>query len=525
MGKRPIVHAFALLAAALATAASAAPRVELDSGAIEGKADHDLNVFLGIPYAKPPVGELRWRAPEPLPHWTAVRPTTSFSASCYQTEGKPFGPFTREFVEVGRRSEDCLYLNVWAPAKPAKALPVLVFIHGGGFGSGSTAVPVYTGAGLARRGVIVVTINYRLGAFGFLAHPALTAESPLKSSGNYGILDMIAALRWVKANIAQFGGDPQNVTISGQSAGAAAVSDLLVSPQAKGLFARTIIQSGPGLGVNMLTLDQAEQTGLDVARKLNAQSIAQLRAVASDAIVAATASPPPSKNAVPRILMAPNLDGKIVAMNPESADGRAVSDVPVMAGFNKDEAFIFGVPHVTPDAFVEYVKTRYGNFTDRFLALYPHATTEEASRSMDEMGRDRYMAQLILWAERHVAAEQQPLYLYQFDHSYPGLDAKRFGAFHTAEVPYVLGALDIAGIPFTDTDHQVSRQMEDRWVAFMTGGDPNVPDTPHWTSWREGPGKIMHLGDNPGISWPVSDKTRLDVFRAYVAAGGQLSLF
>ncbi|MEG3178680.1 carboxylesterase family protein [Sphingomonas sp. RB3P16] len=525
MVRRLLVGACLLLATAPASAAAAEPRAVLESGVVTGKTDGDLNVFLGVPYARPPVGAFRWREPvAPLP-WNGVRPATRFSAACYQTEGKPFGPFTTEFVAVGPRSEDCLYLNVWSPAKPAKRRPVLLFIHGGGFGSGATSVPIYNGADLARRDVVVVTINYRLGAFGFLAHPGLTAESPLKSSGNYGILDMIAALRWIRANIAQFGGDPQNVTISGQSAGAAAVSDLLVSPLAKGLFARAIIQSGPGLGVNIRPLAQAEQTGVDVARKLGATSVAQLRAATPDAIVAATASPPPSKNAVPRILMAPNLDGTVVAMNPDAADGRVVSDVPVMAGFNKDEAFIFGAPDVTPEAFIEYVKTRYGAFTESFLALYPHATRTEASQSMDQIGRDRYMAQLILWAERHVAAEQAPLYLYQFNHSYPGLDAKRFGAFHTAEVPYVLGALDIAGVRFTAKDHKVSRQMEDRWVAFMTIANPNVANGPLWPSWREAPGKIMTLGDTPGTSWPVSAKTRFDVFRAYVASGGQLSLF
>jgi len=498
----------------------------VSGGRIEGRNEGDLNLFLGIPYAKPPVGDLRWREPAPVVPWRGVLAAATYSPACYQTEGRSFGPFTDEFVNVGRRSEDCLYLNVWSPSKPGRKRPVFLYIHGGGFGSGSTSVPVYDGAGLARKGVVVVTINYRLGVFGFLAHPALTAESPLKSSGNYGVLDMIAALKWVRANIGRFGGDSRNVTIAGQSAGAAAVSDLLVSPAAKGLFAHAVIQSGPGLGVRGRTLVDAEQIGEGVASRLGVRTPEELRRLPADALLAATAVNPPAKGSTPEILMAPNIDRVVIAWDPEKASGRVISDVPIMAGYNHDEAFIFGTPKdVTPEQFEDYVKSRYGDFAARFLAVYPHATGEEASRSLDDIGRDRYMSQLVLWAEQHAAAQKAALYLYEFKHSYPGSDPARFGAFHTAEVPYVLGALNVPHIKFTAEDHRIADQMETRWVNFMTKGDPNDRLSPAWPEWSHVPGRIMMLGSHPEAGWPVSLKTRFDVFRDYVASGGRLSLF
>lgn len=521
-----VVCALAAVAALGTTAASAGPRVAVSGGRIEGFSDGDLNIFLGIPYAKPPVGDFRWRAPAQVGPWRGVLATTSYSPACYQTDGRSFGPFTSEFVNVGRRSEDCLYLNVWSPSKPGRKRPVLLYIHGGGFGSGSTSVPVYDASGLARKGVVVVTINYRLGVFGFLAHPALTAESPLKSSGNYGILDMIAALKWVRVNIDRFGGDPANVTISGQSAGAAAVSDLLVSPAAKGLFARAVIQSGPALGVQSRTLAQAEKIGQGVSERLGVRSVGELRHLSADALLAATAVNPPAKGSTPQILMAPNVDRKIIAWDPESADSRVISDVPVMAGYNHDEAFIFGAPSgVTPQQFEDYVSSRYGDFAARFLAVYPHASGEEASQSMDDIGRDRYMSQLVLWAERHAAAQKAALYLYEFNHRYPGSDPNRFRAFHTAEVPYVLGALTINGVKFTADDRQVADQIKTRWVNFMTKGEPNDGASPAWPEWHRAPGRIMLLRSRPEMGWPVSSKIRFDVFRDYVAGGGKLSLF
>ena len=348
--KRSISGCVLGLAAAFAgLAAPMGQQVRTDKGIVEGSTDGAVDRYLGIPYARPPVGRLRWREPLPAKPWVGVRRAKDFSAACYQTDGRPFGPFTREFVDLGRVSEDCLYLNVWAPRAHVKPLPVYFYIHGGGFGSGSGSIAVYDGGGLARHGAVVVTINYRLGAFGFLAHPALTAESPLKSSGNYGILDAIAALKWVHANIAHFGGDPANVTIAGQSAGAAAVSDLLMSPLAKGLFQKASIQSGPALGIRGRTLAQAEQTGLATARRLGAPTLATLRGLPAAAVLAATVVEPPKDKpgGVPQIVMQPNVDGRVIAASPEQLETPFVSDVPIIAGYNRDEAFIFGTPKST----------------------------------------------------------------------------------------------------------------------------------------------------------------------------------
>ena len=526
--KRSISGCVLGLAAAFAgLAAPMGQQVRTDKGIVEGSTDGAVDRYLGIPYARPPVGRLRWREPLPAKPWVGVRRAKDFSAACYQTDGRPFGPFTREFVDLGRVSEDCLYLNVWAPRAHVKPLPVYFYIHGGGFGSGSGSIAVYDGGGLARHGAVVVTINYRLGAFGFLAHPALTAESPLKSSGNYGILDAIAALKWVHANIAHFGGDPANVTIAGQSAGAAAVSDLLMSPLAKGLFQKASIQSGPALGIRGRTLAQAEQTGLATARRLGAPTLATLRGLPAAAVLAATVVEPPKDKpgGAPQIVMQPNVDGRVIAASPEQLETPFVSDVPIIAGYNRDEAFIFGTPKSTPASFASYVRDRYGDFADRFLDAYPHATEEEATRAMDDIGRDRYMAQLTIWADRRAASGRQPLYLYQFTHTYPSQDPARFGSFHTAEVPYVLGSVNIPGVKFTADDRQMADQMEARWIAFMRSGNPDVRTMPHWPEWRASPGRIMFLGLEPREDWSTSSAARFKLFKEFVASGGQLSLF
>jgi para-nitrobenzyl esterase len=479
--------------------------------------------FLGVPYAKPPVGTLRWRDPEPAIPWSGTRDATRFSAACYQAPSLPWGPFTTEFLNQSPLSEDCLYLNIWAPKSHTTPLPVVVFIHGGGFGSGSSSVPIYDGQVLAGRGVVVVTINYRLGVFGFLAHPALSRESHEGSSGEYGLLDMVAALKWVRNNIGAFSGDPADVTIGGQSAGAAAVNDLLVSPVARGLFSRAVAQSGSGMGVGMLTIAQAEHIGTLLAEKLGVATIEQLRALSAESLMKATVVHAPSSNrkGPPGIVFAPNLDGKVLPVDPEQPLAKPESDVPLLTGFDTDEGEIMGRQPTTPADFEAAVRARYGDFATRLLQAYPHGNVEQATDSAILIARDRYMAGLLLWSQARTASSGEPIYGYPYDHPYPGPDPARFGAFHTAEVPYVFGALHQEGRSFTQQDHGVSQHMQDYWVAFFRSGTP----APSWPLISGHSTQVMKLGSRFVPVAAVSSPERLSIFRDYHDHGGKLSLF
>ncbi|WP_138918594.1 carboxylesterase/lipase family protein [Nitrospirillum viridazoti] len=528
------MRAFKMLAGAavalflLPAAASAQPTVQLSSGEIRGAEKGAVDEFLGIPYAQAPVGPLRWHDPLPVKAWQGMRDATQASPACYQGPPGKFGPFTSEFLIQGPVSEDCLYLNVWKPRQAHGKLPVFVYIHGGGFGSGSGTIPIYEGGGLAAKGAVVVTINYRLGVFGFLAHPELTQESALHSSGNYSLLDMIEALKWVRANIAKFGGDPDTVTIAGQSAGAAAVNDLIMSPLAKGLFQRAVAQSGSAMGIHMPSLAEAEATGVTFAEKVGAKSLAELRAIPADALQQAANVPPPTPGAKPvrpTIVFAPNLDAVIVTGDPEDPAAPVASRVPLMTGFNADEGTLFGNSELTATDFTALVRERYGQSADRLLAVYPHATDAEARASYKLLAQDRYMAGLVLWAQTRTAASGQDVYIYLYDHPYPATgDGQDFGAFHTAEVPYVMGALDKGGRVFTDRDRAVSRALQTHWLAFMKKGDPTLPGAA-WPRVAIGAPTVMGLGDTTGPRQGVSSEARFEAFRDYVASGGKLSLF
>jgi para-nitrobenzyl esterase len=510
----------------LALKVHAAPVIRLVAGSVKGVSQPNTDAYFGIPYAQPPVGSLRWRDPQPVHRWHGVRNATQPAAACFQSPPREFGPFTAEFLITLPVSENCLYLNVWKPRTAAGKLPVYFFIHGGGFGSGSANIPIYDGSDLAARGVVVVTINYRVGVFGFLAHPELTAESSRHTSGNYGLLDMVAALRWTRANIARFGGDPANITISGQSAGAAAVNDLILSPQAVGLFQRAIAESGSGMGVHALAPVRAEQIGSELAAKVSAHTIAELRQVPPDRLQEATNISPPttgSRPKAPQILFAPNVDGVVLVGDREDAKGPLQSAVPLLTGFNTAEGLALGAPQ-TPAEFEAMVRERYGAFADRYLQLYPHASQQEFERSLDELARDRYMAGLVIWTEQRTLHSGQAVYTYLYDHPYPPAGGKGFGAFHTAEVPYVFGALRQQGREFTARDHDVARQMQDRWIAFMSSGDPSLPGSP-WPKATAHAENVMALGDSVGIRPAVSSPERLALFREFVASGGQLSLF
>lgn len=492
-------------------------------GPIRGSVAQGVASYLGIPYAKPPVGALRWRAPQPPDTWRNVRDAVQFGPSCYQDPPAPIGPYGPEFLISLPMSEDCLYLNVWTPVSRTGQLPVYVFIPGGAFLSGSGSVPIYNGTNLAAQGVVVVTLNYRLGVFGFLALPELASESDIGSSGNYGLEDVIAVLQWVNANIARFGGNPSLVTVGGQSAGAMMVNDLLVSGPAKGLFARAIAESGSGMGLPLMTLTEAEDWGMGFQKAAEVADVAQLRVLSAARLnqvatayqIARLDELTSGELAAARVLaFAPNVDGRLLSADPEG-DTHPQSNVPLLTGFNSNEAG--GAVGTTPEKFIATVRTRYGAFADRFLALYPHATAEEATASTAVLTRDRYMARLMFFSEDRSRASGETVYDYLFDHSYPGSDPAKFGAFHTAEVPYVFGALTQSGRVFTAADHDVSRQLQTYWINFMKTGDPNAGDLPHWPKVGGSEALIMRLGDHAGARSAVSSPARLALFREYAA--------
>ena len=514
-----------VVAASIAAPALADPMVRTSAGTVQGVTLHGTSRFLGIPFAAAPVGPLRWQAPQPPARWQGTRKAQAPAPACYQGAPRQFGPYTPEFLIEGPVSEDCLYLNVWTPAKTHGKLPVLVYIHGGGFGSGSGTIPIYDGTGLARRGAIVVTINYRLGVFGFLAHPDLSREGA-GTSGNYGLLDMIAALRWVRANIGAFGGDAGNVTIAGQSAGAAAVNDLVLSPLAQGLFERAIAQSGSGMGIGIATLAQAERNGMAFADRAGVTGIAALRALDAATLQRLSDRPPPGAGGAARassIGFAPNLDGRVIAADPENGASKPVASVSFMTGFAADEGLAFGTPD-TPAAFDAYVTTKFGEFAGRILALYPHTDAAQVAGSIRLLARDRYMASMAMWAEKRSALSARPIYAYLFDHPYPAANGKSFGAFHTADVPYVMGALRLGGRSFTRADDVVSARVQNHWLAFMRTGDPSIPNG-QWTPATPAAAPVMTIGSGAGMQPAVSSPARYAALRDFVQAGGRLTLF
>lgn len=509
----------------LAAAASPQPSstVSLAQGQLSGVAEDASTAFLGIPYAAPPLGPNRWRAPQPAPSWTGVRPAQKVGASCVQDHWSPFGPYTQEFLEAGPSSEDCLFLNVWTPSLAARKLPVIVWIHGGGFVGGSGGMRLTDGANLAAKGVVVVTINYRLGVFGYLAHPGLTAEDPRHTSGDYGLEDQVAALRWVRDNITRFGGDAKNVTVAGESGGAVSVNSLLLSPEASGLFQRAVAVSGAGMGIPAPKLSQAEEYGQAVAKGLGAKDVAALRALPADRLLAGVIEPAPGPGGSPRFAFWPVVDGKILPEDPNHGSSRPRSVVPLMTGFNTDENSL--VVATTTADFERYARAWFGAHADKIMALYPHATDDEAVASAHLLARDRYMTSLILWTDARATGSGQPIYRYLYDHPSPTAGGPSFGAFHTAGVPYIFGVLDPAARPYGPKDREVSAQLQGYLVNFMKRGDPNGGGLPAWPRMLPTRPTVMALGLRPGQRAAVSTPARFEALRTFAEAGGVLSLF
>lgn len=513
---------------AVVHAAPVESAVRVAQGAMNGTATDGVRAYLGIPYAAPPVGDLRWRAPAPAPAWKGVREATAFGASCMQgINPAGFGPWTHEYVVAqGPVSEDCLFLNVWTPAAAkataASGLPVMLWIHGGGFSAGSGSVPVYDGAALAKRGILVVSINYRLGALGYLAHPELSKEAG-GTSGNYAVQDMIAALRWVQKNIGAFGGDPAQVTIAGQSAGSASVHALIAAPQAKGLFVRAIAQSGSGMGLPMQTLADAERGGAEFAKQAGAATLQDLRAISAEDLLKVGAGNPMAGLRFSQIV-----DGKVLPRALDALQAGDYADTPVLTGLTADEgsALSFNYGKATPAEFSQRLNALFPGHAEDAGKLYPHADAEQAGRSVKDLTRERGVAAAMHWAaDRRANGGKQPIYLYLFAHVEPSLDDGKFGAFHSAELPYVFQMLGKSPErPFTRVDHALSEAMAGYWVNFVRSGDPNGADLPRWPAYVTPALELMRFDASSEVQ-PALPANKRAFFEAFSRSGGKLGLF
>jgi para-nitrobenzyl esterase len=513
-----------LLIATAAPAFAQLAQTRVAQGALAGQPAGNVTAYLGVPFAAPPVGEYRWKPPRPAPKWQGERKADHFGASCQQkVTPQGFGPWTAEYVVQDRVSEDCLYLNVWTPARSAnERLPVLFWIYGGGFSSGSGSVEIYDGAALARQGIIVVSANYRVGVYGFLAHPELTAESPSHASGNYGLLDQIQALHWIHDNIAAFGGDPARVTISGQSAGAASVHHLISSPLAKGLFAGAIAQSGSGMGIAVPDHAAAEAIGKDLSnvggQPLTLAQLRKLSAAELDARVDRM-----MKDAT-GLRFVPVVDGLVL---PDAATvGKNTNDTPILTGMTANEGTGMSPDYgkTTVSTLDRRIKTVYGKSATEFAALYPAKNDTEAWTMFDAFARDRGLASMYLWAKDRLPATRYPIYAYLWTHPEPGPEAARYRAFHSSEIPYVFGTLDTPTRPFTAADRALSKQVSAYWVNFVKTGDPNGQGLPKWPRLTSADKQILELGDHTRPR-AIMDARNLAAFEHYQQNGGQLGLF
>jgi len=473
--------------------------VKIQGGMIAGAAGRKpgITAFKGIPFAAPPVGEKRWKAPEPPVAWTGVRQATEFGPSCIQRIVQESKPWTYEFMTHGAISEDCLFANVWTPAQAATdKRPVFLYIYGGANTEGSGMVPAYDGEGLASKGLVVVTFNYRVGVLGFLTHPELSKESPYHASGNYGLLDQIAAVKWVHDNIAAFGGDPTRVTIAGQSAGGQGVHNLTASPLAKGLFQRAIIDSAGG---GSRPMADGEADGVRFAEAKGAATLADLRAKAWEDLVAPLPAAASGGRGGGAIRFGIVVDGyALPASVAEIFAAGKQNDVPTLTGNNADEGGASPQPTMTADEFARQAKQRYGEAADEFLKLYPAATDDQAKIAQNDSARDIARTNLYAWTLTRAKTARTKSFTYFWTHPLPGPDAAKYGAFHTSEVPYVLNTLDRSDRPFTDVDRKVADLLSSYWVNFATAGDPNGKGLPAWPAAADqGRWLTMELNEQP----------------------------
>ena len=496
-------------AATSATAPGTDPIVTVDGGRIAGRRDGEVRAFLGVPYAAPPVGALRWRPPQPVPPWDGVRPPQAFAPQCVQP-GRAADSVYAEYAGVQPMSEDCLYLNVWTAApSPDASWPVMVWFHGGAFQQGAGSNPVFVRGDLPQRGVVLVTFNYRLGPFGFMAHPALTAESqrdaahgdgPQRgSSGNYGLLDMAAALRWVRRNIARFGGDPANVTIFGQSAGAAGVVDMMASPSTRGLFSKAIAQS---FGIaRMPSLAEAERSGAAFAERIGAKTPEALRALPADVLLARYLEQPER--------WMPIVDGDFLERPVRETFAAGLQQrVPFLTGWNADEGTTFVPPGpLDPSAFEARLVARFGSRASEARRLYPARDAREArAAAMALVGDDLFASGV--WRAACDQARVAPTFVYHWAHPQPfepgqrwreADDASDLGAFHSAEYPYVFGTTGVLTRPWGAADRRMTALMQALWLRFVHAGDPDGPGLPHWPHFDDADATVLRLAGEPRL--------------------------
>jgi para-nitrobenzyl esterase len=492
--------------------AQPAPRASTKNGAVQGiTLASGVRTFRGIPYAAAPVRENRWRAPQPVENWTGVRPADRFADQCMQA--RVFGDMM--FRNAGM-SEDCLYVNVWTPANatPSSALPVLFYIYGGGWVAGDGSEPRYDGESMAKRGIVVVTLSHRLGIFGYFAHPELTAESPHHASGNYGSLDQAAALRWVRDDIAAFGGDPAKITIAGESAGSFAVSGLVASPVSKGLFARAIGESGAFFGstIQVHTLAESEQNGVKFGQAVGATSLAALRALSATELLEAS-----GRKGMPQFL--PNIDGYFFPKDPAQiyAAGEQAK-VPLLAGWNSTEVPGRAVlpEEPTPERVRAFLAKRFGARAADAEKLFPVGTPDEAAQSIDDLASDLFLGYPTWkWLDAHARTSGQPVYRYMYARPRPATvetgvtpnlaggvsrngnappPPPARGAVHSAEIEYALGNLSLNPVfAWTADDHKVSATMQGYFANFVKTGDPNGAGLPAWPRGDAANGQVQRI--------------------------------
>ena len=480
----------------------AANEVRVESGLLQGIPGNnpEITVYKGIPYATPPVGDLRWRAPKAPAKWEGVRKADQFSMTCMQNPYPQNSPYYSETTPV---SEDCLYLNVWTGAKSAKERrPVMVWIHGGALTRGTGATPTYDGESLAKKGVVLVTINYRLGVFGFFAHPELTKESDRHSSGEYGILDQIQALEWVHNNIEQFGGDPKRVTIFGESAGSWSINTLVATPLTKGLFQRAIGESG-AFFAPLPTLADAEKVGERIMKQQNASSIADLRAKPAADLLKSGGE-----------LARPNVDGWMLTDQVSAifASGKQ-NDVPTLIGSNADEGTAFTSPAVKADNFKNLAKTRFSDMAEAYLKLYPAGSDEQAHASSAAAMRDQTFGwEMRTWARAQTKSGKGKVFVYYFSRVPPGPVGQKLGAYHASEIAYAFNNVKSQ----QDADIKLADTMSSYWVNFATTGDPNGKGLPKWPQYNVKTDLAMGLGDRIQPT-EVPNKAALDFLDEWMA--------
>ena len=518
---------FIALISALTATTFAQDRVKTANGTLEGVADKTTGVrsFKGIPFGAPPVGELRWKPPQPVKNWEGVRQADKFGPRCMQRN--VFGDMNFRANGTG---EDCLYLNVWTPAKTGRErLPVLVYFYGGGFMAGDGSEPRYDGESMARKGIVALTVNYRLGVFGFMAHPELTKESPNKASGNYGLFDQHAALKWVQQNIAAFGGDPQRVTIAGESAGSISVSAQMASPLSKNLIAGAIGESGSIMGaLSAVPLAEGEQSGVKFGAAIGKESLAALRAMPADQLLEATAKP-----GLPRF--SPTVDGYFFPKSPfEIFAAGEQARVPLLAGVNSAESGYVGVlgrETPTVENYRKALERLYPGKADEVFKLYPATNETEVLDAAQDLASDRFISYSTWkWTELCTKTGGKPTYYYRYERPRPPMrpemgDAQpglaggvirnpqpnaapprppARGAVHSAEIEYAMGNLASNKVyAWTPDDHKVSQVMQEYFANFIKTGNPNGKGLPNWPKFAEGQRLIIDVNTRA-----EADKTR-----------------